>query len=121
MHSESRDAQRARVAATLANLKRKYPERTTDTVTDSGFQLLVMQYDGKISCTDGMRRGFNGKQPRTSAPELTSDCIVTRPNGDVFIVKRTHKSSQRLTARKARSNKSDTVRAAIMALPSIHT
>jgi len=59
--------------------------------------LLVEQYDGSPSITDGKRRGFNGIKPRERAPELTSDCIVTTAGGDHYTIKRSRNRRTELT------------------------
>lgn len=55
--------------------------------------LLVEQYDGSPSITDGKRRGFNGRPARTSASEITGECVVTTALGDRYTLRhyRNHK------------------------------
>lgn len=67
--------------------------------------MLVTSDARAYGIVSGMRRGFNGKQPRTSAPEITSDCIVYRPNGDTFILKTTrNRNHKRAVVRTAKTN-----------------
>lgn len=49
-----------------------------------------------FSATSSLRRGFNGKKPRTSAPELTGPCTVTTRTGDVYTITRRGKRKDNL-------------------------
>lgn len=66
--------------------------------------LLIEQYDGNPSCTDGKRRGFNGIKPRTSAPEITGPCVVTTAEGHRYTIKRTSNRSSTPTVRTSKGN-----------------
>lgn len=58
---------------------------------------MMIPADGRAyGVTTGLRRGFNGKAPRTTAPALTYDCIVRDRDGNVLriIPKRTRNITQ---------------------------
>lgn len=85
-----------------------------DRSTDKS-QLLVEQASFKSGVTDGKRRGFNGKQPRTTAIAL-SDCICTRADGTQYLwSERNTKAGVTRTM-----TQTDKIHAAAMKLPTIH-
>lgn len=52
-----------------------------------------------FSATSSLRRGFNGKKPRTSAPEITGVCTVTTRNGDKYTIGRRGRVAGSVTLR----------------------
>lgn len=46
------------------------------------------EHTSGIVAVSGVRWGFNGQKPRLTDSSITSDCVVIRPDGSRFTIKR---------------------------------
>lgn len=112
-----------------SNASKKRPRDNKTSGANNTHGLLVMQYNGSIDCTDGLRRGFNGKAGMSKiggkwVPTrcvALSDTIVTRADGSQRTIERGTKTynGRKTTTTKTTASVSKT-EALLQSLPSIH-